>query len=140
MQLARDPTHRAGHTLDLVITKKNRPASNVDVCDYISDHALVKFNLEVAKPRRDTVWTSVRLWKRLSLSAFVADLLHSSMVSNQDHRVDLAADELAALYDKEMLLLLDKHCPVVKVRRKLGLTSPWFDGDCRQSRRRSRML
>jgi len=50
----------------------------------------------------------------------------------------MSADALAELYDAEMLSLLDKHCPVVKVRRKLSKLTPWFDADCRACRRRTR--
>ena len=52
----------------------------------------------------------------------------------------LSVDELAELYDSEMLRLIDKHCPAVNTRRKFGPLTPWFDADCRASRRWSRML
>jgi len=34
--------------------------------------------------------------------------------------------------------LLDKHCPVVQVRRRTKSRAPWFDADCRAAYRRAR--
>ena len=39
-----------------------------------------------------------------------------------------------------LLNLLNKHCPAVKMRRRFGPLTPWFDAECRSSRRHSRML
>ena len=39
----------------------------------------------------------------------------------------------ANLYD-----LLDRHCPVVTVRRRARPMTPWFDADCRAARRHAR--
>jgi len=52
----------------------------------------------------------------------------------------LSVDDLAELYDDVMIGLLDKHCPAVKVCRKFGPLTPWFDADCRASRRLSRVF
>ena len=52
----------------------------------------------------------------------------------------MSVDDLAELYDTMMSDLLDKHCPVVKVCCKFDPLTPWFDAECRESRRYSRML
>jgi len=52
----------------------------------------------------------------------------------------MSADELTDLCGEVMTSLLDKHYPVTKVRRRQGEMTPWFDSDCRASRRRSRQL
>jgi len=41
-----EPTHTAGHTLDLVITSSETEISGVQTGDMISDHALVRFTLQ----------------------------------------------------------------------------------------------
>jgi len=42
------------------------------------------------------------------------------------------------LYRDVMTELLDRHCPVVKVRHKAKPMTPWFDAECRAVRRRAR--
>jgi len=44
------PTHKAGHTLDLVIARQETKITNIHVGDMLSDHALVTFTLDVKKP------------------------------------------------------------------------------------------
>ena len=83
---------------------------------------------------------SCRQWKKLSLPEFANDLCASQLVNNRDELADLSVDELTDLYNTQMSELFDKHCPVIKRRRKCGLLTPWFDPECRASRRRSRML
>ena len=83
---------------------------------------------------------SCRQWKKLSLPEFANDLCASQLVNNRDELADLSVDELTDLYNTQMSELFDKHCPVIKRRRKCGLLTPWFDAECRASRRRSRML
>ena len=43
IQHVAEPTHTAGHTLDLVITKEDTDVCDLSVGGMISDHALVKF-------------------------------------------------------------------------------------------------
>jgi len=43
------PTHKLGHTLDLVITTVDSDVSNVRDGDMVSDHALVHFTLRSHK-------------------------------------------------------------------------------------------
>ena len=53
---------------------------------------------------------------------------------------EMSVDDLIDPYETTMSDLPDKHYPVVKVCHKFGLLTPWFDAECRQSRRYSRML
>jgi len=48
----------------------------------------------------------------------------------------MSVDDLAKLYRDVMTELLDCHCPVVTVRRRVRPMTPWFDADCRAARRR----
>ena len=44
----------------------------------------------------------------------------------------------SSLYDSTFTGLLDKHCPLVTVRHKVQPMTPWFDAECRATRRRVR--
>ena len=74
------------------------------------------------------------------LSAFESDLCKSRLVAGLDQLSDLSADELVDIYDNELTALIDKHCPVVKVRCRKGRLAPWLDAECHMSRRKSRMI
>ena len=50
----------------------------------------------------------------------------------------MSVDELVSLYDSTFTGLLDKHCPLVTVRHKVQPMTPWFDAECRATRRRVR--
>ena len=139
VQHVAEPTHNAGHTLDLVITRSDTSISALRVGDMVSDHALVCFTLHVETEKSDTHhWIMRRAWRRLSSDAFASDLAASALCCDLTALEDKSVDDLAQLYSSELTRLLDRHCPVVKVRHKLKQTTPWFDADCRAARRRAR--
>ena len=133
MQHVAQPTHTAGHILDLVIARSGDKVSDVRVGEMVSDHRLITFKLDVKWMMFDSESVSCRQWKKLSLYAFEADLRMSRLTSPSEQFTDLSADELTEIYNSEMSELLDKHCPSIKRRRKRGLLTPWFDADCRAS-------
>ena len=139
-QHVNEPTHKDGHILDLVITRRETTVSAVHVGGLLSDHALVTATLDISKPPVQYTWTTCRNWRNLSLTEFETDLTASRLCNDLSSLDEMSADELTDLYKEEMTSLLDKHCPVTKVRHRLGEMTPWFDSDCRASRRRSRQL
>ena len=67
------------------------------------------------QPETQTVTS--RAWRRLSRDAFASDLAASRLCSDLDALSDMSVDDLAQLYRDVMTDLLDRHCPVVTVRR-----------------------
>ena len=57
-------------------------------------------------------------------------LAASELYSNIEQLSNKSADDLAVLYRDVMTQLLDKHCPVVEVRRRVRPATPWFDAEC----------
>ena len=138
-QHVNQPTHTAGHTLDLVIARADSPVCDLRVGDFISDHALVSFKVEGAKKLPATVHpVQRRAWSRLSHDTFAVDLQSSVLCRDLDSLSDMSVDELVSLYDSTFTGLLDKHCPLVTVRHKAQPMTPWFDAECRATRRRVR--
>jgi len=135
-----EPTHREGHTLDLAITRRETAVRDVRVGGLLSDHALVTITLDISKPRVQHTWMTCRYWRNLSLSEFKAKLMASRLCNDLSSLDGMSADEMTDLYGEVMTSLLDKHCPFTKVCHRLGELTPWFDSDCRASRRRSRQL
>ena len=140
VQHVHDPTHRDGHTLDVVITPSYTKVCDISVGPYISDHALVSYTLDIRRPRLQHQFDFRRSWRNFDNDSFLADLMTSRLCTNLNSLNRLSVDELVELYDNEMQLLLNKHCPYVKVYRKAGKLTPWFDGECRRCRRRTRAL
>lgn len=135
------PTHIGGHTLDLVITRSDRPPPAVVVdLPQVSDHSLVRFQLPIQRPPLQYVDVSTRAWKNFDADRFRADLLGSCLCCPMDTYEDMTADELHELYDTTMAALLDRHVPKRTVRRRHQPLTPWFDSDCAAARRRTRAL
>ena len=59
-----------------------------------------------------------RAWRRLSKEEFAADLTKSRLCRDLNEVGDMSVDDLVQLYDQQMTELLDKLCPLVRVRRK----------------------
>ena len=53
---------------------------------------------------------------------------------------DVTVDELFEYYQQDMTTLLDKHAPRYVRKRKQRILTPWFDKECRTSKRRVRQL
>jgi len=78
--------------------------------------------------------------RRLSCDDFASDLSASRLCHYTDANLlaTMSADELASLYQAVMTDLLDRHCPLITARHCAKLSTPWFDFDCRQARRKTR--
>ena len=135
------PTHRGGHTLDLVITRSDRPRPIVAVdLPLLSDHSLVRFQLPMQRPPLQYVDVAMRAWKNFDQELFRADLLKSRLCCTADGYAGMTVDDLQGLYDAVMADLLEKHAPRRTVRRRYQPMTPWFDSDCAAARRRTRAL
>jgi len=55
VQHVAEPTHNAGHILDLVITTAATPVSDLRVGVMVSDHVLIRFTLHVKRPASDAL-------------------------------------------------------------------------------------
>ena len=77
LQHVAEPTPRAGHTLDLIITGTDTDVSNLCVDDFISDHSLIQFTLPVKTSPSVPPLLGCRSWRRLVHDAFAVDLATS---------------------------------------------------------------
>ena len=134
------PTHVGGRTLDLVITRSDRPRPKIDVdLPQVSDHSLVRFQLPIQRPPIQHVDVETRHWKGFDAASFRADLLASSLCCSFDSYDGLSVDELQEIYDSTLSQLLDKYVPKRTIRRRYQPMTPWFDSDCAAARRRTRL-
>jgi len=64
--------------------------------------------------------------------------LHLTCLLQNSAQSNKSADGLAVMYRDVMTQLLDKHCPVVEVRRRVRSATPCFDAECHDVRRKVR--
>ena len=83
-------------------------------------------------------WLTCRKWRLLSREAFASDLAATKLCADMDVLHDQLVDDLVQLYHDVLTRLLDQHCPFITVRRRRKKTTPWFDADCHDARRRAR--
>lgn len=135
------PTQHHGNTLDLVITRPdNQPTScKVDPPNMISDHSLIVCNFSSIPVAVRQVPSTTRPWKRVDRMAFSCALA-SALPTEPDELSNKSAEELFEQYDSTLRRLADQFAPERTTTRRIKRLSPWFDDDCRHSRRLSRLL
>ena len=130
------PTHRGGHTLDLIITRKSDVfISNVNLLhDSPSDHNFITFNVKLARAPLSKKMVNLRKWKDLNITDFKNDILTSELVASPAKELEA----LAAQYDRVLHDLLDKHLPIKTHKITLRPHAPWYDDTVRKAKREKR--
>ena len=105
-------THRLGGVLDVVISHSTvgRPG-NFAVEDVgLSDHFLLRWKVGTIRPAPYSTVVQSRPWSRLDMESFRAAISTSKLCQPDTWPIDI--DELAALYDSEINVLLDQLIPL----------------------------
>ena len=128
-QCVTGPTHKQGHTLDLVITRSDLPLPEISVePPLISDHSVVNFLVPLQRPPLRMVDVSPRAWKGFDKENFRKDLLNSRLCMPQDYQ-NLSVDDLQQTYDSVLASLLDKHAPFRSMRVPFdAVINQWLHG------------
>ena len=133
IQHVRVPTHTAGHTLDLLITKcDNIMKPSVMVFDQcISDHYTLICCLALGKPIPQPRCITYRSIKRINVDALKNDISSSFNYSD-----DPDIDSCVMTYNSTLRSLMDKHAPlktrVVPMRKE----TKWFNDDIRCAKKK----
>jgi Reverse transcriptase (RNA-dependent DNA polymerase)/Endonuclease/Exonuclease/phosphatase family len=131
-------THCLGGTIDAVLHRVNSPVS-VRVVDVgLSDHYLLDWSIDVARPTVATAVVTSRPWSRLDAGAFRTALSSSAICRPDSWPSHL--DSMALMYDDVISGILDDLLPARSFPRIRRPTDPWFDNDCRASKRLTRRL
>ena len=103
-------THLHGHTLDLILTSDSSLVSKVVVSDYISDHAMIKCQVETPiTPNSQANRVTYRRYHKINMDTLRNDLSNCSFVACQGD----TAKKLYDQYTNDLSNLLDKHAPEV---------------------------
>ena len=139
IQIINKPTHKAGHTLDILIVQKSEVYVEVleirDIC--ISDHFLVTFSLQLSlHQKKEKKFISFRNTKNCTSLNFKTEL--DQCLSSIQERNSVA--NFTSSYKSKLKLLMDKHCPVITKEIKHVPESPWFDNEYKLLRQKRRYL
>ena len=81
-----------------------------------------------------------RLWGKISQETLNRALASSALCANEDQLRRITAVELFDVYDSTLRQIADAHAPASTSVRRIRRLSPWFDDECRQARRKSRLF
>jgi len=115
------PTHRDGHILDLLITAADTVVSGLTVGYRVSDHCLITFTVLTVRPAAVFNRITWRRWKQMDEEQFTLDLEQSQLCGDIDalQYIYWSVDDLVRLYTDTLTDLIDRHCPVSSVRKKI---------------------
>jgi len=105
----------------------------------LSDHHLLEWSVDVAKPTSVVVSVTRRPWHQLDVDV-LREALSESRLCQPDCWTDYIAEHLAELYDSEITRVLDNLIPARNVTIRRRPSDPWFDQECRKSKRVARQL
>jgi len=127
------PTHRSGHTSDLLITRdldglvQTSPISD----SFLSDHCTVLSELTLRMPATTVKDVCYRKTKAIDIESFKDDLRKSRLC--QDPPDGLT--DLVSCYGSTITSLLDKHSPLQKETITVRPRVPWFNNEIKEAKR-----
>ena len=131
-QHVKAPTHQAGHTLDLILTRSiDNFVEGVTVSNPLpSDHALVECRLNITKPRSSKITIKRRKFKDLDLDAFREDIMNSTLYTAPASDLTTLIDQ----YESVLAALLDRHVPEVTCKITARPHAPWYNDSLRKAK------
>jgi len=135
-----ESTHRLSGTLDLVTTFSDYDIASVtvDPAGVISDHSLVTCTLPSRCHVSPPATRRVHSWQKIDHSAFIQAIKDSC--PGRAPSPSLTADNLFTEYQTMLRSIADRFAPVHEVHSCVRPHSPWFDAECRATRRACRKL
>ena len=139
-QLVQGPTHRLGHTLDLIIIKDSDTLIKTCFVDQIlhSDHSMIKFDLDLKRPAPSSDIRVLRKFKSIDHEQFSHDL--SSRMNSIMDCDSSNIDDLVLQYNKACCEVLDIHAPATTRTMSVRVKPSWYTDkvvEARRARRRA---
>ena len=136
------PTHSRGGTIDAVASTSCIDASVVDAG--LSDHhAIIWRSSSLSSSSQPPTANlaslpKVRPWRRLDSAEFRSAVAASRLCQPDTWPDDL--DELCSIYDSELSSIIDRLLPLCLQPSRRRPSDPWFDVECRASKKSTRLL
>ncbi|ELU17098.1 hypothetical protein CAPTEDRAFT_217120 [Capitella teleta] len=135
LQHVRSSTHRSGHILDLVISRKRDCIDpRVIVSEGVSDHHTLNWSLPIAKKRLTSRVVNYRRTKFISPDKFTTDIISTLTGS----LTDTIVDQLLDLYYDTLRSVLDMHAPVKTRSVPIRSDPEWYSINIRNAKQKRR--
>jgi ribosomal protein S8 len=134
-----EQTHKHGHILDLVITRKDDDVvSDIMVLSYgeFSPHSAIHMYLKISRPDPCRKEISFRKFRAIDKDVFRTDILETSLI--QSPNVNL--DEVVCQYDRDLRLVIEKHAPQKRQVITIRSDSLWYTDEVRHGKHLRRKL
>ena len=129
-QHVRSPTHEAGHTLDLILTRSSD--NSITISNILhSDHALVECKLNISKPPPNKIVIKTRKFREIDIDAFRCDITKSALFLAPSP--DLVT--LVEQYENILSDLLNRHAPEITQTITARPHAPWYCDSLREAKR-----
>ena len=133
------PTHRLGHTLDLVLSPIGMDCvvdvEVLPVDGLISDHALVTFGLMMARPKAIKKSITFRNYRNVDQNIISNDI--ESRLTLTDS-LDPSAEGLTQHYNRSFREIEEQHFPLITKHILVKAESPWYNHTIASLRRQRR--
>ena len=142
LQHVTELTHKDGGLLDVVITRGFESVNDIVLSETgMSDHLLITCRLPSNTESDNFVPTEGRKWNQFCIDDFRTELSNSVLCDYDNETINaLSIYDLFAAYNNTLVALLDRHAPRYIRKRKRRVMSPWFDEECRASKRDVRRM
>ena len=130
----RGPTHKKGHTLDIVLTRSadEHLIRNVTVADMgLSDHYAVSYILNICQQHTGMTNIKYRNFRTVNAVSFRKDI----PLFRSEDLAPLSVDQFVDMYDDALTCLVDKHAPVKERSVRLRQDTAWYNEDLRNEKR-----
>lgn len=133
-QHVHEPTQESNHTLDLIISRRgdsmilNSPKQT----HFISDHSFVQCQLSHPKPSLEQRKISYRKLKMIDMNQFKLDIKSSPLGSENYQNESL--DYLVEMYNRHLVLILDRHAPLKTRLTVVRTVLPWFNSIVKEAK------
>ena len=138
VQHVNGPTHKKGHTLDLIITRaEDELVNSTELRDpMLSDYSAVHCKLRLKKPPLEQKEISYRKLRSVNMSSFNDDLKQSNLLSTST--LDLTG--LIEKYQNTLTETLERHAPLTRRVITLRPSAPWYHKGISDAKRKRRKL
>lgn len=138
VQHVNGPTHKKGHTLDLIITRaEDELVTCVKIRDpMLSDHSAVHCKLRLKKPPLERMEISYRKLRSVNMDSFNDDLKQSDLLTT--NAFDLMG--LTEKYENTLTEILQRHAPLKRRMITLRPSAPWYHEGISEAKTKRRKL
>ncbi|XP_052791884.1 uncharacterized protein LOC128226025 [Mya arenaria] len=142
------PTHTAGHTLDVLITRDNeRYVSSIEVIDpclsdsngrVLNDHYAVMFYASASRPPPIRKTVTYRKLRSINIDNLREDIRNTDFFGNKIIPLDI--DTAVEEYSNILNAIIDKHAPLKTKTIVLRPSCPWYTESLHDAKHQKRKL